>query len=542
MSAACTGLSALIQAATSQLGLLAETADLESDGSHLTSLEAGYASAGSSEIATTPPLGSSRAPMIVPEHEHSNGKLSFPEQLMTLLMDQKNEDVVTFLPDGKYFAIRRKEFSDTLLYKHFHLTTFEEFLELIRGWGFARVNSNNDNNDGEDNDDTDEASNSDVSSAKAAIHVFRHPFFKRNHPVDMSKLRFGSKKHAHQAVDTARVLSAVPVIAPSVDHGSTTHLPKSAEPGMVEKIVSDDHSTSSSKRRLSPSHLRRDTEDVIMKEQRPRHNSHDSTPMEVTSPTIVAAVSVSHDSGDHHPQPRRSSIELRGAAEAIATSKLKLTTCQMTEEDQNHHGSDPHTGSRRRKAERRGSTTSSLVEGGVEAATHTIVTDAIETLLFDEQHTRETFKKHEKELSISSLPGVVPISKQLFDGEPRSVAAATSIANTAINGSAAPSVSTSSPKQPTKATFNISNVLMNPNASSLDDLGRVTSVMTYDSLDEATRADNNDSHHVIAPRKVATDSKDSSTASRDAATALVSQSKQNRSHTGSSVRFAQNGN
>jgi hypothetical protein len=50
----------------------------------------------------------------------------------------------------------------------------------------------------------------------------------------------------------------------------------------------------------------------------------------------------------------------------------------------------------------------------VDNATHNIVTDAIETLLFDESHTRATYLKHEKELSTSSLPGVVPISKQLF--------------------------------------------------------------------------------------------------------------------------------
>lgn len=55
-----------------------------------------------------------------------------------------------------------------------------------------------------------------------------------------------------------------------------------------------------------------------------------------------------------------------------------------------------------------------LVDGAVEKATHTIVTDAIETLLFDEGHTRETYRKHEKELSKSSLPGVIPISQQLF--------------------------------------------------------------------------------------------------------------------------------
>jgi len=55
-----------------------------------------------------------------------------------------------------------------------------------------------------------------------------------------------------------------------------------------------------------------------------------------------------------------------------------------------------------------------LVDEAVKSATQTVVTDAIETLLRDESHTVETYLKHEKDLSKSSLPGVVPISKQLF--------------------------------------------------------------------------------------------------------------------------------
>ena len=229
MSATCTGFSALIQAATSQLGLLAETADAESEGSHLHSIEAGYGSAASSDLAaTSPPLGASRTPMIVPEHDHGNGKLSFPEQLMTLLVDPNNEDVVTFLPDGRYFAIRRKEFSETLLYKHFHLTNFEEFLELIRGWGFARVNCSEDPAAGNSNDSV-----TSINSAKAAIHVFRHPHFKRNHPVDMHKLRFGSKKHSHRAIDTARVMNAVPAVAK--EGGNVSHSRTPSQASVIEK-------------------------------------------------------------------------------------------------------------------------------------------------------------------------------------------------------------------------------------------------------------------------------------------------------------------
>ena len=74
--------------------------------------------------------------------------------------------------------------------------------------------------------------------------------------------------------------------------------------------------------------------------------------------------------------------------------------------------SSPHHHPQRRESFK----TFALEDGSVasSSATHDIVTDAIEALLFDEIHTRETYNKHEKELSLSSLPGVVPISKQLF--------------------------------------------------------------------------------------------------------------------------------
>ena len=55
-----------------------------------------------------------------------------------------------------------------------------------------------------------------------------------------------------------------------------------------------------------------------------------------------------------------------------------------------------------------------LIDGAVEKATRAIVTDAVESRLRDESHTRETYLKHEKELSQSVIPGVIPISKQLF--------------------------------------------------------------------------------------------------------------------------------
>ncbi|KAL3923187.1 MAG: hypothetical protein SGILL_001797 [Bacillariaceae sp.] len=443
--------------------------------------------------------------------------------LMTLLMDPNNEDVVTFLPDGKYFAIRRKEFSETLLYNHFHLTNFEEFLELIRGWGFGRVNFNAGNEDPTTNGGSNESTasaNSGTSSAKAAIHVFRHPHFKRNHPVDMHKLRFGSKKHSHRAVDTARVMGAVPSAA--TDGGeSANHRRTPSQASVIEKCTSEEFHANTSKRRLSPSHVGRDTEDTVMKEQRLHAAVVDG------APPIVPAVSASQDTCDApQPQPRRSSIELRGAAQAITTSKLQLPNGEAADESE----AQSHRAVTGRKPERRCSN-ASLVDGGVEAATHTIVTDAIETLLFDESHTRETFKKHEKELSISSLPGVVPISKQLFDGSPTPNASMNGRTNAAISAATTTLGSGPGQKQTTKATFSIANGNTNGNSFATSYIGLEAATRNGIQPGAPVRKVTDGNSSEAPPPRPPTSSSAVSTTSPsrlEAAAALVSQSRQGR--------------
>jgi hypothetical protein len=151
------------------------------------------------------------------------------------------------------------------------------------------------------------------------------------------------------------------------------------------------------------------------------------------------------------------------------------------------------------------------VDGAVEAATHTIVTDAIESLLFDEEHTRETYRKHEKELSISTLPGVIPISKQLFASEPARV----------CNGSnAAISEAKSLQKQPSNQTETVS---------------------TFNDLEGVPRRGETSTARV--PRKVTevkeiSDSSPPSPTRMEAAAALVSQARQGKEDI---VRFAPRG-
>lgn len=391
MSTAYSGMSALIQAATSQLSDLAETSisDTNSpegsppllsnpttptlDGAHLylddPSSRHGY----SMGIATVTPGATS----IEGERLGTSTKLYFPEVLMLLLTNPANEDIVTFLPDGKYFALRGMEFSRDLLHKHFQLSSFEDFLEEARGWGFIRVNGNTSSDnysstDNANNGDCEESHEQNTEASKDDIYVFRHPYFERYRPIDMGKMRRQMKM----------------------------------------KTRLDREEGDSNKRQLPTSSC----EDFEVHRQRLRTDSN-SSPV-ATNPILFSGIS-SDQPGQLR---RRSSLELRGVAQAITTSKLHLNNsieCVNDSDDDNRDCANGTVHSRigpggtRHKQERRLSTTS-LVDGGVETATQNIVTDAIEALLFDEGHTRETYSRHEKELSISSLPGVVPISKQLF--------------------------------------------------------------------------------------------------------------------------------
>lgn len=424
MSTAYSGLSALIMAATSQLGDLAEDSASEIntpegtppllsnprtptlEGVHLDlDRTSSWYNNGAGAATVTPLLSSNQE-----EASANRKKLFFPEVLMLLLANPANEDIVTFLPDGKYFAIRRSDFSTEILYKYFQLKSFEDFLQEIRGWGFMRVNGNS-NLDCDSTSSNINNGNCHTSSIrncgtdKADIYVLRHPHFEKNRPVDMGKIRFRnediieceSRKH----------------FSPGGTERPRTCLEKNARSEL-----------NSTKRQLAPS----DSEEFDDSRQRPRVESKPSQCNADPFPLLAS-------SSDLPPLQirRRSSLELRGVAQAITASKLHITNNWEAVKEEEGSNKDSliiydtdstihpesvlaHTPP---QLERKQSTASSLVDGGVETATQNIVTDAIEALLFDESHTRETYHRHEKELSVSSLPGVVPISKQLFSASDR---------------------------------------------------------------------------------------------------------------------------
>jgi hypothetical protein len=304
------GLSALLQAATSQLSDLADVA---------------------ANISPSPPVVADRA---VRAH-------TFPDKLMALCTDPGNSNSITFLPDGKFFAIRRSAFLrkiDT----HFDgvITNFDEFLDLAENWGFSVIVDN-------------------------GIAILRHPLFVAGDYNKCARIQYGESPEAvrmHALPDRARV------------------------------VVSED-CFQSPKRRLSPGHLaRRDFASAISARQKVHEcgDGHGIDPAHLpsmerkTSTGTESEISVTTSGATEEDN-------IRSLALAITTDKLKIKTNHDNDNDPIH-----------------------LVETAVTAATHEIVADAITSLLRDEGHSKETFFKHEKELSRSSIPGVIPVCKQIF--------------------------------------------------------------------------------------------------------------------------------
>lgn len=283
-------------------------------------------------------------PTIVPEIAK---QMPFPESLMTLLMNEDNANVLTFLPDGKFFAIKCHDFTDRFLEQYFSADTFESFCKELEHAGFCHIKTD-----------------------LPGIKVFRHKLFNK-----------GDWRGCEQLVIELEQQGKKQSLSPNIGGPESTSL--------------DDHCTSKQpdttfKRRLSPAHAQRvegETESLSQKFKIQQQNGS------TTSPESDEALT-------NPPDPVRllrnvSDKDYADVARNIAFEKILCN------------------------GQKRPSTTTaqkavSLEQQAVEGATRTIVTDAIESLLRDEDHTRETYQKHEQDLSKSSVPGLVPISKQLF--------------------------------------------------------------------------------------------------------------------------------
>ena len=206
------GLSALIQAATSQFGnLVDDTAasshqdNTQSDPYTGVTTDDGASSDGGERQDDTGKH--TQTPVIVSEPDPM--RHTFPELLMTLAIDPRNSDVIAFLPDGKFFALRVKDFTENVMKEFFSVSTFEEFLDLTNEWGFTKLLQD---------------------ANETGIEVFRHPQFVRGDFVKCKGMKFGENP------TTARV-SALP------------------EAARIDFTVSEESTVS--KRRLSPGFMKR---------------------------------------------------------------------------------------------------------------------------------------------------------------------------------------------------------------------------------------------------------------------------------------------
>jgi HSF-type DNA-binding len=129
----CSGLSALIHAATSQLEYLAEVAStqfIQSDDVEETQ---------STQEFTLNQRQETVSPMDDPA--------SFPVQLMNLCCRQPEyQNTITFLPNGKFFAIRQSLFLqeqllDSLQSCEEDINTFADFVSHLQEWGFRRMDA-----------------------------------------------------------------------------------------------------------------------------------------------------------------------------------------------------------------------------------------------------------------------------------------------------------------------------------------------------------------------------------------------------------------
>jgi HSF-type DNA-binding len=327
--------------------------------------------------------------------EPDPNKQSFPELLMALALNPKNVDVVTFLPDGKFFAMRSREFAETAMSKYFAVSTFQEFLELATDWGFSRILSHQE------------------TLAPRDIEVFRHPLFVRANWGLCSQIQFGETP-AHARVSALPEMSRIV----SGDDNPSPQTPTStaAAAAVAATTPNDCASGTNTKRRLSPGFLhRRESESSVSSQKlrmRSPGGSNGASDVDDPDGTGVRRESVDSESElERLPSPTTAKTdELRSIALSITTEKLKLKSDSSVLDDPSNYAAATAAAAEDPNRQGKGK----LVDRAVESATHTIVTDAIETLLRDETHTKKTYLKHERELSVSSIPGVVPISKQLF--------------------------------------------------------------------------------------------------------------------------------
>jgi hypothetical protein len=271
-------------------------------------------------------------------------------------MDSGKSNMITWLPDGKYFALRRNELSMPVLKESFGVDSIESFLTELASWGFALI-----------------------ETKRAGIAVFRNKLF-REGDWELCYSMHRCEPPVKDENDPANGIPDKRTPSPgyrqmSEDSDESSRKIRPQDSSGSDLVDGD--SGIPGKRTLSPGH---------------RQMSEDS---DESSRKIRLQDSSASDLGDDYDMIRLRctlSDEHRILASSIATEKLQIRQTAETEEEE----------------------CAPLMQQAMVGATHTIVTDAIETLLYDREHTQKCFAIYAEELSKSTIPGLVPISKQLF--------------------------------------------------------------------------------------------------------------------------------
>lgn len=166
----------------------------------------------------------------------------------------------------------------------------------------------------------------------------------------------------------------------------------------IDYTILDD--SGQSKRRLSPGFLANQDNETLGTTQRQRVDSVVSEILPSSSDENFC-LSLGKGDSDGGESPDEALDTFRGRSDEIRWKAVSIT-------------SEKFNVSHESKQIKHETKEIPLVDRAVESATHTIVTDAIETLLCDESHSKVTYIKHEKELSRSTIPGVTSIIEQLF--------------------------------------------------------------------------------------------------------------------------------
>ena len=387
-------------------------------------------------------------PSMLPEQSPDASKAQdFPNKLMSLALDPNNEDAIAFLPDGKYFAIRAKKFeSEVMPQRTFDCSTWQEFLSLLHDWGFSRIFHEGDDNVATTGtttvvDTTTAASNDETTDINATsdqqmtlntVEVFRHPKFIKGDWMLCGEIRYGeSPTDARLSALPERSIfeyAAAAAVATTTTATTEDVSPSSSSPSIPPACSTSSGSSSGqatiSKRRLSPptatATARRRNSDFTLTRSASHHTqkkrlSWDGSFSRVSLDFPFCTTRKGEDMDLHQSNYRSDAI--RSVALALTSEKLHLQsrTSQGESLANNVATVGDSSSSSTSINTKSPPAATALVDQAVQSATHTIVTDAIETLLQDESHTKETYLKHSRELSRSSLPGVVPISKQLFE-------------------------------------------------------------------------------------------------------------------------------